>query len=42
MTITNQTNNQYTFGPYSLPAGIGTDRSGHDRHNNERIFVPDG
>lgn len=39
MTITNQTANQYTFGPYVLPAGVGTGQVTIDTTTNASLYL---
>ena len=41
MTITNQTNNAYTFGPYQLPAGVGTGTVTIDTTTNASLYLTD-
>lgn len=41
MTITNQTNNQYAFGPYVLPPGIGTGTVTIDTTTNASLYLTD-
>jgi hypothetical protein len=41
MTITNQTNNDYTFGPYHLPAGAGTSQVTIDTTTNASLYLTD-